>query len=70
MGTKVFKGNHQDWGMVAVKVMIQNSVAMEHTAEKEHQLLLDLAKATGRGADNVIKYRSLERDAKHIYISM
>ena len=69
MGTKVYKGKHAEWGEVAVKRMLK-TLETEHTAEKEVQLLLALANAGGPGSDNVVKYRSLEKDAQHIYISM
>jgi serine/threonine protein kinase len=69
MGTKVYKGKHVEWGEVAVKRMLK-ALATSQTADKEVQLLLALAKAGGPGSDNVVKYRSLEKDAHHIYISM
>jgi hypothetical protein len=69
MGTTVYKGKHAEWGEVAVERMFK-VIATKHTAEKEVQLLLTLANAGGPGSDNVAKYRSLEKDAQHIYISM
>jgi serine/threonine-protein kinase/endoribonuclease IRE1 len=76
MGTRVFRGEHADWGAVAVKVMMKVSMAAQgmagkrSAAEKERQLLLRLAAAAGAGSDNVIKYRCVEEDPERVFIGM
>jgi hypothetical protein len=56
MGTRVYRGRHEQWGELAVKVMHKAHVP-EHRACREQELLLKLADEAGVGSNNVIKYR-------------
>ena len=66
MGTKVYCGEHADWGEVAVKVMLTASMEAQDmpgkrsAAAKETQVLQRRSPAHGTGSDNVIKYRCME----------
>ena len=55
MGTRVVTGWHSEWKLVAVKQLANSEKVMEHTAQKEYQMLINLACATGPGSDNIVK---------------
>jgi hypothetical protein len=50
MGTKVYRGRHEQWGKLAVKVM-DTVMVPEHRACREQELLLKLADETGVGSE-------------------
>jgi serine/threonine-protein kinase/endoribonuclease IRE1 len=56
MNTRVFRGRHEEWDDVAVKVM-QNTQMLKHMASKEKEVLKKLMGKAGYGADFVIQYR-------------
>ena len=76
MGTRVYRGEHADWGPLAIKAMLKVSMPAQGmpekrgSADKEVQLLLRLAAVAGAGSDNVIKYRCVEEDLERVFIGM
>jgi hypothetical protein len=76
MGTKVYCGEHVDWGAVAVKVVLTASMEAQgmpgkrSAAAKETQVLQRLAAVAGTGSDNVIKYRCVEGTPGRVFIGM
>ena len=68
-GHEVYRGRHEQWGELAVKVMHKAHVP-EHRACREQELLLKLADEAGAGSSNVIKYRCRVDTADTVMLGM
>ena len=68
-GTVVYRGEHDQWGKVAVKVMDRKQVPL-HRMNREQALLLKLAEVDGVGSTNVIKWRCREDTKTQVLLGM